>query len=107
MITIDTQLTECLPDWTKLVASLLPDIGDDCRATDDPDDDQPGMQLTIGFTAETDDKSYSWSYQTGDNSYSGGAYCHATWAVVYLFRDAIPSEVADDIADQIGSCLSF
>lgn len=78
MKTLDEQLNECLPDWTKLIAALIPQIRDYYRATDDPDDNTPGMQLTIGFTQEREmpDAPYSWHYQTGDNSYSGGAYLH-------------------------------
>lgn len=107
MKTLDEQLNECLPDWTKLVASLIPDIADDYRATDDPDDDTPGMQLTIGFTQEREmpDAPHSWHYQTGDNSYSGGAYLHSHWAVVYLSRNSVPQDVANDIADQIGDLV--
>jgi hypothetical protein len=78
-------------DMVRLVAALIPEIGDDYRATDDPDDNEPGMQLTIGADAD------GWSYQTGDNSYTGGAYDYAYWAVVYLSRDSDPAKVADDI----------
>lgn len=106
MKTLETQLEECLSDWAKLVASLIPQIGDDYRASDDPDDNTPGMCLTIGFTPESEDKDYSWDYQTGDNSYSGGAYCHPHWAVVYLYRDSNPEEIAGEIASQIGDLVS-
>jgi hypothetical protein len=102
--TIETQLNELVPQWERLAASLIPEIGDDYRATDDPGDDVPGMCLTIGFTPADKDKDASWHYQTGDNSYSGGAYFHANWAVVYLYRDSVPSEMANDIADQLGEC---
>ena len=105
MKTIEEQLNECLADWIELVKELIPDIEDDYRATDDPDDDEPGMCLTIGFTAESEDKDYSWSYQTGDNSYTGGAYFHPDWAVVYLSRDSDPADVAEEIADQLGELL--
>lgn len=93
-------------DWRLLVERLIPDIGDDYRATDDPDDDVPGMCLTIGFTPETRDKDFSWSYQTGDNSFTGGAYGHPHWAVVYLYRDSKPEDIAGEIADQLAELLS-
>jgi hypothetical protein len=35
-------------DLTALIARLIPTIGDEYRATEDPYDDVPGMQLTIG-----------------------------------------------------------
>lgn len=87
--------TEFRADMVELVASLITEIGDDYRATDDPDDNEPGMQLTIGADAD------GWSYQTGDNSFTGGAYGYADWAVVYLSRDSDPGEVADDIIGQL------
>lgn len=80
-------------DITNLVALLILDIRDDYRANDD--DDLPSMGLTVGVDAD------SWGYQTGDNSYSGSAYHYSDWAVVTLYRDSIPSEVADDIVNQI------
>jgi hypothetical protein len=45
-------------------------------------DDIPGMQLTIGW----DQDSGEWSYQTGDNSFTGGAYHYPTWGVVGVYR---------------------
>lgn len=105
MKTLEQQLDECLPDWEKLVARLIPEIQDDYRCTDDPDDTEPGMCLTVGFTPETEDKGYSWHYQTGDNSFSGGAYSHANWAVVYLGRESDPKDIANDIADQLGEII--
>jgi hypothetical protein len=49
------------------------------------------MQLTIGADSE------GWSYQTGDNSFSGGAYGYATWGLGYIQRDSDPAQVANDI----------
>ncbi len=82
-------------DMVALVDALIPEIGDDYRATDDPYDNEPGMQLTIGADAD------GWSYQTGDTSFTGGAYDYADWAIVYLSRDSDPGEVADDIIGQL------
>lgn len=64
----------------SLLVSLKSDIGDDYRASDDPDDNIPGMCVTIGCTPGHWDKDsfpkewipYSWSYQTGDNSFYRG-----------------------------------
>jgi len=80
-----------------LIKSLKKDIGDDYRATDDPDDDKPGMCVTIGWTPS----SGAWSYQTGDNSFTGGAYGHPHWAVVYINRRSNSREVVKDIHDQL------
>ena len=104
-LTIESQLEELTPQWRKLVESLIPEIADDYRATDDPDDDVPGMCLTIGFTPETLEEDASWSYQTGDNSYSGGAYHHPHWAVIYLYRDSSAEELASEAAEQIAELI--
>lgn len=92
-----------------LLKSLKVDIADDYRATDDPDDNTPGMCVTIGATPQPDGV-LSWSYQTGDNSYSGGAYGHNNWGVVYLYRRSNCKELAhsavEEIADSIASSVA-
>lgn len=93
-LTIKTVLVE----WTRLLKSLKKDIGDEYRASDDPDDETPGMQVTFGVTIHKDG-SLSWSYQTGDNSYTGGAYGHPYWGVVSLYRRPRSREVAEEAMD--------
>lgn len=94
---LDTLETEV----AALLADLIPEIRDDYRATDDADDDTPGMLVTVGA-----DESGTWSYQTGDNSYTGGAYGYPAWGVGYLFRDSDPREVARGIVDEIAEQLT-
>lgn len=102
----EQEITKLVPEWTKLFKSLKADISDDYRASDDPDDTLPGMCVTIGFTPSSEDKSSSWHYQTGDNSYSGGAYSHHHWAVISLYRRSNSTELANDAADQIAESVS-
>lgn len=104
-MTIEEQLEACRSQWTTLVANLIPCIGDSYRASDDPDDDTPGMCLTIGFTPEDAQHDCRWAYQTGDNSFSGGAYGHPHWAVVSLYRDSDPAEIAEEIVSELGSII--
>lgn len=88
------KLSEFHADMVRLVTALIPTIGDDYRAYEpEPDDDSdvPSMLLTIGA-----DES-GWAYQTGDNSYTGGAYGFADWSSVALYRDSDPVETADEI----------
>ena len=76
--------TTCLPrtnELARLLAELKRQIGDDYRAFEECD--TPSMQVTIGWT-----RGEGWAYQTGDNSYTGGAYGHRTWAIVYLDRSS-------------------
>ena len=82
--------SEFIAEITALVADLIPIIGDEYRASDD--DEQPSMLLTIGADAD------GWSYQTGDNSYTGGAYGYHTWGIGYLDRESDPAEIAESIA---------
>lgn len=86
---------------SALLRALKKDIGDEYRASDDPCDDTPGMAITIGINPETGD----WSYQTGDNSYTGGAYGYHYWGVGSLYRSTncreLARELIDDAADQV------
>ena len=82
-----------LTDMTALVTALIATIGDQDRASED--DSESSMQLTVGANRA------GWSYQTGDNSYTGGAYGYSNgWAIVSLYRDSSPSEVAQSIVSQ-------
>jgi hypothetical protein len=96
-------LAELKSEFELLVKDLIPDIADDYRYDDDPDNDVPSMQLTIAI----DDWASCWSFQTGDNSYTGGAYGLPHWAVVCLYRDSNSSEIADEIIDQLEDCLAY
>lgn len=84
----------------RLLKALKPDISDDYRATDDPDDNTPGMCVTVGATLQSDGV-LVWNYQTGDNSFTGGAYGHSNWGVGYLYRRSNCKEVAAEIVEQI------
>lgn len=79
-----------------LLVALKADICDEYRASDDPDDNTPGMQVTI---ASTDGK--AWTYQTGDNSYAGGCYHYRHWGVIYLYRASNCRELARDAVAEV------
>jgi hypothetical protein len=68
----------------------------------DPDyiaegDDKPGIDLTIGVDTVSGD----WSYQTGDNSYTGGAYGYRDWGVTRVYRATNSRDCARDLIAQI------
>lgn len=88
-----------LKDLTALVANVKEQIEDDCLAFDESD--EPSIQLTVGAN-----EAGEWDYQTGDNSYSGGAYFYPHWAVVGVYRDSNVREVAKDIQNQIADLLA-
>lgn len=81
----------------KLLVALKKEITDDCRATDDSDDNIPGMQVTIA----TDDNLSQWAYQTGDNSYTGSCYSLRHWAVIYLHRRSNSRELAKEAMEEL------
>ena len=78
----------------ELLISLKSEICDNHRIADD--EDLPGIMVTIGYSTDGD-----WNYQTGDNSFSGGAYGYPHWAVVYLYRRSNSLELARDVIDQL------
>ena len=84
-----------IKDLAKLVKNVKSHIADDYRAFEE--DDIPGIQLTVGWNAETGE----WSYQTGDNSYTGGAYHYPIWGVVGVHRRSNSLEIARDIRNQL------
>jgi len=57
-------------------------------------DDTPSMDITLG----SDHKGYG--LQTGDNSYTGGAYGFAHWGVTTLTRRSNCRELAKDLHEQ-------
>lgn len=85
-----------IAEITRLLVSLKPEIADEYRCTDDPDDETPGMLVTIGASIDG-----SWSYQTGDNSYTGGAYGHRHWGLCYLNRRSNSRELAKQAIEEI------
>ncbi len=88
--------TPSIGELASLIKELKGQIGDDYRVSDDPSDDTPGMCLTIGCSYDK-----NWSYQTGDNSYSGGAYAHPFWGVGSIYRNSNSREVAKEIIEDV------
>lgn len=90
-----------IKEVAALIKSLKKDIGDEYRAEGDEDSNVPSMQVTIGIDPETG----AWSYQTGDNSYTGGAYGYHYWGVTTITRRSNSREVAryliEDAASQV------
>ncbi len=81
---------------SKLLKNIQKFITDDNRASDDPEDTTPGIQITVATTTGE-----SWDYQTGDNSYSGGAYCHPHWSVQSIYKDTDCDALAETIVDEL------
>lgn len=85
-------------ELTRLIRALKREIGDEYRVEgQEPDDTTPRMSVTVGCNTATG----AWSYQTGDNSYTGGAYGFRDWAVVEIDRGCNSRDVARDIREQL------
>lgn len=93
----DQMKTPTIKELKALLIHCKSFIDDDCRTSDDPDDSLPGMCVTIGWNPEDG----SWNWQTGDNSYTGGAYGFPVWAVVYLYRRSSCVELARAAKDEL------
>ena len=72
-------------------------IDDGDRATDDFNDNTPGMCVTFA----TDESMSEWAWQTGDNSFAGACYHLPHWAVIYLYRDSNCMELAREVMEQL------
>jgi hypothetical protein len=57
----------------------------------------PYVQVTIGANDDLTD----WGWQTGDNSYTGGAYGYRHWGIVYLTSRSNCLELAKDCLAEI------
>jgi hypothetical protein len=60
---------------------------------------KPGFDFTFGFKI-TDD-GISWNYQTGDNSFTGGAYGFPIWVTACLMRRTNLKQLVNDIVDDL------
>jgi hypothetical protein len=67
--------------------------------TEDTNDDgevYEYQELTIGYDVN------SWNYQTGDNSYFGGAYRYSNpWLVTQLYPHSDPAKVVAELLSQV------
>jgi hypothetical protein len=70
-----------------------PDLDDEI---DNLIDELACMDVTVGL----DPTDGTYGYQTGDNSFTGGAYGFRPWAVVTISRDSDPGQTADEIIRQ-------
>jgi hypothetical protein len=84
-----------IKELAALIKAVKRNIDNDCRASDDNEDTLPRIQLTCGINYQGE-----WSYQTGDNSYTGGAYGYPYWAVISVYRRSNSRGLAREILDQ-------
>ena len=81
-----------IKELSSLIKSIKPEI---CDSYKDEDDELPRIDLTCAINNKGE-----WGYQTGDNSYSGGAYFYPHWAIVSIYRRSNSRELAKEIREQ-------
>ena len=89
-----------IKDLAALFVSLKKQICDDYRASEDSDDTTPAMSVTIGANEKGE-----WAYQTGDNSFTGGAYSFPHWSTVTLQRRSNSTELARDVVNELANII--
>ena len=62
---------------------------------------KPGMQVTI---ASNDGE--EWTYQTGDNSFTGSCYHCQHWGVGYLYRDTDTQDLAESMVGEVFEAIT-
>ena len=64
-------------------------------------DPTPYVEVTIGCTFNFAEGWISWGFQTGDNSFTGGAYGHPEWFSTSLFTRSNCKDIAKDLIEEI------
>ena len=86
--------TPTIKEIASLLKGLKRHIDADCRAYEDSE--TPSILVTVGC-----DSQGSWSYQTGDTSFIGGAYGFPYWGQTALERRSNCLELARDIIEEL------
>lgn len=81
-------------DVYELLVALKKQIGDEYRSE--------GMDVTFGYDGGDD-----WGWQTGDNSFTGGAYGYQNWYVITLTRKSNSRELAKEVVESLKDQLLF
>ena len=92
-------LDESYKHWQVMADENMCDCKEDACC-----DCDNGVCLTVAVNEEGNE----WSYQTGDNSYTGGAYGLPHWAVVWVMPtsyDQDKEELYKDIINQLEDLL--
>lgn len=83
------------------LTNLLIAIKKDMRDCDYYGNPEMECEVTIGYCP----RKKEWDYQTGDNSYTGGAYGFHHWAVGSIYPATNCKSLASDLIDQIADLI--
>jgi hypothetical protein len=70
------------------------------ESVSDPSD-SPYVDVTIGCTFDFAEGCITWSFQTGDNSFTGGAYSHPEWFTTSILSRSNCKDLAKDLIEEI------
>lgn len=99
-LAILAQIPSLRKDLYQLLLSIKKDIDRD-TLIETGDGFVQGIDVTVGCTFDFDNSEISWSYQTGDNSFTGGAYGHPEWFTTSLLKRANCRDAANDLINEI------
>ena len=88
-----------IKEVSALIRAVKAEISNEYRAFND--DEIPGIQLTIACN----DDMTEWTYQTGDNSYTGSCYHYQHWAVTGIYRNTNSRDAARDLINDLYDLL--
>jgi hypothetical protein len=89
----------------ELTAQIKQEIGEFLLAAWSDLIDDAKEYGAIDLTVASDGE--SWNYQTGDNSFTGGAYGLPHWAVVTFTADSDARDIAEDIICQLEELMEY
>ena len=80
---------------TKLIIELKKDLGTW---------DMEEMDVTVACSGSDSD---DWTFQTGDNSYTGSCYSYQHWAIGTISKDTNSKLLATELLDQLDESLAY
>lgn len=100
---LSTEVQTDIREFLQIVEVVTPfDVNGGCECgSGDEDCECRVMELTVACN----DDGTQWDYQTGDNSFTGGAYSLPHWAVVYLSHRSDRDAVTEDVITELESLL--
>lgn len=98
--------SEVIADIKTLVNEIDVDTPNEVSGISKSDSDYEEENDYMQLTVACDEKGRYFNYQTGDNSYTGGAYGLPHWAVVYIGHDTNRDELATEIINELTNLIN-
>ena len=97
------------PSFKEDLVKIIESIATEYEKYYKDDEEIEYLQLTVGTNGDVCEVSGSlqYGYQTGDNSYTGGAYGFRTWGLGFIDDETDPDEQADEIIEQLSEHLAY